>query len=72
MRILNGVDLDKTVLIDNCPYSALYQSDSLIPIIPWTDDAKDDQLTKLTTFLVETYAKNPLNLKDSVKRYFKF
>ena len=51
LRIFDGFDLKDIVLVDNAVYSFSFQLDNGVPIIPFRDNTKDDQLDKLIAFL---------------------
>lgn len=43
--------LNNTIIVDNSPYSYLFQPDNAIPILSWFDDPTDLQLYNLLPFL---------------------
>ena len=63
--------MEKTILIDNSPYSALYQKDNLVPILPFTNDEKDDQLRKVCDYLLMYFGKNEGNFQEVIKNHFR-
>lgn len=55
LRIINDLDLKNVVLVDNSVFSFAYQLDNGIPIIPFYNDANDEELCHLI-FYLETLA----------------
>lgn len=52
LRTLNR-NLKDIILIDNSAYSFAYQLNNGIPIIPYLDNKKDDELMELENYLME-------------------
>ena len=50
LRILDR-DLSKVVLVDNAPYSYLFQKDNGVPIIPYYSGEEDYELKALSQYL---------------------
>lgn len=48
-----GRDLASTIIIDNSPYSYIFQPDNAVPISSWFNDQNDRQLLELLPFLEE-------------------
>lgn len=55
LRIIQNLSLKNVVLVDNSVYSFAYQLDNGIPIIPFYDDPKDEELCHLI-FYIENLA----------------
>jgi RNA polymerase II subunit A small phosphatase-like protein len=53
---LLGRDLKQTLIIDNSPYSYMFQPDNAIPITSWFNDKADRELYELVPFLNSTIA----------------
>ena len=51
LRLLNR-RLDKTIIVDNAPYSFVLQLHNGVPIIPFTNNKQDCELQQLTDFLL--------------------
>jgi len=50
---LLGRRLEDTLIIDNSPFSYMFQPDNAIPITSWFNDKTDRELYELVPFLVE-------------------
>lgn len=46
-----GRDLKSVIIVDNSPYSYVFQPDNAIPISSWFNDKSDKQLFHLLRFL---------------------
>jgi len=53
---LLGRRLEDTLIIDNSPFSYLFQPDNAIPITSWFNDKGDRELYDLAPFLLEQIA----------------
>lgn len=51
LRILKNRTLKEVVIVDNAVYSFGYQLDNGIPIIPFYDNPKDEELLHLVHYL---------------------
>jgi len=51
LRILGNRDLSDVILIDNSVYSFAFQLENGVPIIPFYQDAKDEELFHLITYM---------------------
>lgn len=58
------------VLVDNASYSFSYQINNGIPIVPFYDSKNDDQLLKLSKYLVELEKCDDVRVLN--KEHFKF
>lgn len=54
LRVLDNFDPLNMVLVDNCCMSYVLQPQNGIPIIPFVDDAGDEELLKLESFLLNS------------------
>lgn len=52
LRVLGQRPLEKTCIVDNALYSYIINVKNGIPILPFTNDKKDNQLLKLADFLL--------------------
>jgi CTD small phosphatase-like protein 2 len=73
IRIIEGVDLSRTVLVDNSASSFGVQLNNGIPIIPYFFKEDDIELIKLRNYLVALEALLNLGCDARVilKKYFK-
>lgn len=51
LRIISNIGMHNMVLVDNSVYSFAYQLDNGIPIIPFYDDPKDEELCHLIFYI---------------------
>jgi CTD small phosphatase-like protein 2 len=51
LRIIRNVSLKHMALVDNSVYSFANQLDNGIPIIPFYDDAQDEELCHLIAYI---------------------
>lgn len=51
LRIITNVEVANMVIVDNSVYSFAYQLDNGIPIIPFYDDPKDEELCHLIFYI---------------------
>ena len=68
MRIFGNRNLEDIAIVDNAGYSYAYQVDNGIPIIPFYDNKKDDELKTIVSY-IKTLAKN--DIRETNKNTFK-
>ena len=51
LRIIKNRNMKDIVIVDNAVYSFGFQLDNGIPILPFYDDKKDEEMLHLTTYL---------------------
>jgi CTD small phosphatase-like protein 2 len=69
LRILKNRDLSKVILIDNNPQAYLFQKNNAVPIIPFFNDANDNELLKLEIFLDKI--SDAKDVRPILRDYFK-
>lgn len=70
LRVIDGRNLDKMILVDNATYSFVYQLENGIPIIPFYDSKEDKELLKLAKYLKQLEKAPDVRLVN--KHHFKF
>lgn len=70
LRVIKGRNFKDMLLVDNCSHSFSFQISNGVPIIPFYDNPKDQELRKLTEYLL--YLKDYKNIAEFNKNYFKF
>lgn len=69
LRIFTNIDLKKTVIIDNSVLSFAFQLENGIPVLPFYNNKKDEELKFLKNYLI--HLKNVYDIREENKRKFK-
>ncbi|CAD8196022.1 unnamed protein product [Paramecium pentaurelia] len=69
LRTLNR-NLKDVILIDNSAYSFVYQLNNGIPIIPYLDNKKDDELIELENYLMELQKVDDIRIENEKSFHF--
>ena len=69
LRIFKDKDLSKVILVDNLAKCSLPQLDNSIPVLPFINDEKDNELQELGHFLLKILSEN--NIPSFLRDYFR-
>ena len=70
LRVIKNRELRDLVLVDNAVYSFILNLENGIPIIPYYDNIKDNELVKLKDFLLQL--KNVEDVRPFILKYFEW
>ena len=69
LRIFANKNIKDVILVDNSPHCYIVNKDNGIPIIPFYDNRRDQELNKLLSFLIDIADVN--DVRPVIKDFFK-
>lgn len=71
LGVLHGLNIEKTMFVDNLPFHLYENLNNLVPIVPYNGQSNDRELLKLLLFLrgILSFKNYPLKLRDQFKMH---